>query len=71
MNSMKPEQAGSGGIPGVSGAISRKTAPAHQLVKVLEHIVESLKAKNSPEVVNFRSVERTKITNFLKKYLRL
>lgn len=39
------------------------------MVKALEQIVESLKAKNSPEVVNFRAMERSKVTNFLKKYL--
>lgn len=48
---------------------ARKTSTAQQLVSALEEIVEALKAKNTPEVVNFRLVERTKITNFLKKYL--
>jgi hypothetical protein len=30
-------------------------------------IIESLKAKNSPDEVNHRHLEKTKITNFLRK----
>jgi hypothetical protein len=32
-----------------------------------ELIIESLKAKNQPDEVNYRSLEKTKITNFLRK----
>ena len=47
----------------------RKTVTARQMVVALEGIVEALKAKNSPEVVNFRQNERSRITNFVAKYL--
>jgi hypothetical protein len=65
----KSEAANTPGLLGSSGAISKKSATAQQLVNAFEIIVECLKAKNSPEVVNFRALERSKITNFLKGYL--
>jgi hypothetical protein len=51
--------------------IERGLAPlsskSQEIVKVYEAIIENLKTNNTPDKVQFRSVERLKVTNFLRR----